>query len=94
MNVDFAGTGFQPREKRRIVGYLRRAGSECVSGPDAVMRYSLTLTRQSNGSVRWSMADSVSGTTIAGGNSSFTGRPPVRCATLVQAILEELYAVH
>ncbi len=94
LNVEFAGSGFQPREKRLILRYLRRAGSECVSGPGAVMRYSLTLTRQSNGTARWSVTDSVSGTTIAGGNPSFTGRPPVRCATFVQAILEELYTVH
>jgi tetratricopeptide (TPR) repeat protein len=92
--VDFRGTGFQPREKRLILRYLRRAGSECIKGSDAAMRYSLTLSREANGTVRWAALDTNSGATIAGGDPVFAGRPPVRCATLVQSILEELYAVH
>jgi len=92
LTVQFDGTGFHARERRLILRYLRRAGSECVEGRGA--RYSLTLTEQANGAVRWAVADSTSGTTIAGGDHTFVGRPPVRCATLVQSILEELYIVH
>ncbi|HUI69092.1 MAG TPA: hypothetical protein VL354_01140 [Spirochaetia bacterium] len=94
LTVQFDGTRFHPRDKRLILRFLRRSGSECIEGPEAGLRYSLTLTEQANGSVRWSVADSSSGTTIAGGDQSFIGRPPVRSAALVQAILEELYAVH
>ncbi|HVP18897.1 MAG TPA: hypothetical protein VMU36_07855, partial [Spirochaetia bacterium] len=92
--VDFRDPGFLPREKRLILRYLGRAGSECVEGPGPAMRYSLSLAREANETVRWTVMDSQSGTTIAGGSPRFVGRPPLRCALLVQSILEELYAVH
>lgn len=92
--VDFRDPGFLPREKRLILRYLRRAGSECAEGADPSMRFSLSLSAEANQTVRWSVMDSRSRTTIAGGGPRFVGRPPVRCALLVQSILEELYAVH
>jgi tetratricopeptide (TPR) repeat protein len=92
--VEFRDHGFSPREKRLILRYLRRAGSECVEGPVSGIRYSLGLSRDANDTVRWSVVDARSATTIAGGSPRFVGRPPVRCAVLVQSILEELYAVH
>ncbi len=91
--VEFRSSGWSSREKRLIGRYLRRSGSECVSGPDGGMRYTLSLSREANNAVRWSVIDSRSGTTIAGGAPRFVARPPVRCASLVQAILDELYAV-
>jgi tetratricopeptide (TPR) repeat protein len=94
LNVEFTGSDFSPREKRLILRYLRRAGSECDTGPGAPMRYTLSLVRQANATVRWAVADSASGSTIAGGDPSFVGRPLPRCANLVQSILEDLYAVH
>jgi tetratricopeptide (TPR) repeat protein len=94
MRVEFMGVGFQQREKRLILRYLRRAGSECTSDVGLAMRYTLTLTRAANNTVRWAVADLVSGSTIASGNPSFVGRPPLRCSGLVQSILEELYTVH
>jgi tetratricopeptide (TPR) repeat protein len=94
MRVVFVGMGFQQREKRLILRYLRRAGSECTSDVALAMRYTLTFTRLANDTVRWAVEDSISGSTIAGGNPSFVGRPPFRCSALVGSILEELYTVH
>jgi len=94
MTVEFRGTVFHPREKRLILRYLSRAGSECMEGPAGGMRYSLSLSSQPDATVRWSVMDSRSGTTIGSGDPTLVGRPPVRCAALVQSILEELYAVH
>ena len=94
LNVAFGGQGFNPREKRLVLRYLRRAGSECADAPNAGMRYTLSLSREASGNARWSVIDSQSGTTVAGGDPRFAGRPPVRCSRLVQSILEELYAVH
>ncbi|HTP58025.1 MAG TPA: tetratricopeptide repeat protein [Spirochaetia bacterium] len=94
LNVAFQGTDFSAREKRLILRYLRRAGSECETGAGASLRYTLTLTRLAGGSVRWSVVDSDSGTTIAGGNPLFAGRPALRCANFVKSILDDLYSVH
>ncbi len=94
VTVDFRAADLSAREKRLILRYLRRAGSECVRGPTEAIRYSLTLSRETGGAVRWAVMDTQAGTTIAGGNVPFTGWAPARCARLVQSILEELYAVH
>ena len=92
--IEFRGDGWGRREKALIVRYMKRAGSECVEGPSAGLRYSLRLTRVSDGSVRWAVADSTTGSVVREGAPLLSGRAKLRSARLVQSILEELYAVH
>jgi hypothetical protein len=88
--VEFRGNGWGKREMGLIFRYLRRAYSECVP----VARYALRISRGEGESIRWAVLDSRSGALVAQGTPALAGRPKVRCARLVQAILEELYAVH
>jgi hypothetical protein len=92
--VEFRGDGWSRREKALIVRYMKRAGSECMEGPSTGMRYSLRLTRLGDGSVRWAVADSTTGSVVREGAPLLSGRAKPRSARLVQSILEELYAVH
>ncbi len=101
--VELRGDGFRARDRRLILRFLARAGSECVAvaagdaAPDATphdgFRYTLTVTLDPGGAARWAVTDSTTGATATGGNFRWTGGPARRSAALVQAILEELYSV-
>ena len=90
LEVVFSGQGWTGREKALIIRFLRRSGSECF--PQA--RYTLSMTRSGDGSVRWTAVDSRGGASARSGTVSTSGGAKWRSARLVQAILEELYAVH
>ncbi|HVO39980.1 MAG TPA: hypothetical protein VMV03_13200 [Spirochaetia bacterium] len=92
--IDFRGGGFGARERGLVAKYLSRAGSECLPGAAPGARYTLTLFREAGGSVRWTVIDSASGAAAAGGTVQLSGAPRHRAVVVVQAILDELYAVH
>ncbi len=87
LTVQFEGGGWGAREKLRISRYLKRAHS----GPIEGARHLLRLTRDADGGVRFSVTDRAAGRTVAGTAADPRGRAgPAR---IVQAVLDELYAV-
>ena len=88
--VGWNGAGWTGREKALITRFLRRSGSECFSGA----RYTLVFARAGEGSVRWTVVDTLGGTESRSGSVTPSGGVKHRSARIVQAILEELYAVH
>lgn len=92
--VDFRGDGFSARDRGLVIKYLSRAGSECLGATARGARYTLTLSREPGGSVRWAVIDASTGAAAAGGTVRLSGTPRHRAVILVQGILDELYAVH
>ncbi len=88
--IQFTGGGWSWHERALVTRFLRRAGSECFPGA----RFSMGITRASDGSVRWTVTDTRSGVTPRAGSVTPRGSAKTRSARLVTAILEELYAVH
>jgi tetratricopeptide (TPR) repeat protein len=91
--VSFQGAGWKNREKALVMRFLRRSGSECSEGEHMNLPWSLRLLMSADRAVRWTVLDA-SGTVVRAGNPPLTGGTLRRSATLVSAILEELYAVH
>ena len=94
MAFQTAGEGWTAREKSLVLRFLRRAGSECVEGPQDGFRHVLRLTREGDGAVRWTLSDTASGSVVREGTVTPSGRVKRRCAALVKSILEEMYSVH
>jgi tetratricopeptide (TPR) repeat protein len=97
LSVEWGGDGWGAREKALIIRYLRRAGSEVAEAPAAGgaaegFRYTLRFSR--DGRTRWQVRDTETGTVIREGSPALAGGAKRRCALLVKAVLEELYAVH
>jgi tetratricopeptide (TPR) repeat protein len=90
LSVEFRGAGWGKREMGLIVRYMKRAYSECAPA----MRHTLRINRGEGGNFQWAVRDSRSGGVVAQGTSPIAGPTKARCARLLRAILEELYAVH
>jgi tetratricopeptide (TPR) repeat protein len=90
LSVVIDGSGWRWTERGLILRYLRRSGSECGPG----MRYTLRITGEANGDVRWSAADSATAGIVGAAKVAAGGGPLSRSARIVKSILEELYSIH
>jgi hypothetical protein len=91
--VDFSGKGWSAREKRIVLRFLGRAGSECRETSEPGFRYSLHLVKEADGGLRWTMTDANTGSAVRSGAPVLSGGLKRRCAGLVKSVLEELYSV-
>ena len=88
--IEFTGEGWTGRDRSLVNRFLRRAGSECFPGA----RFSLRVARAGDGAVRWTVTDTRGNATPRAGSVTPRGGAKTRSARVVQAVLEELYAVH
>jgi tetratricopeptide (TPR) repeat protein len=90
LQLEFGGSGWRWMERGLTKRFLKRSGSDCGPG----MRYTLRITAESDGGVRWSATDTATAITIRSGKVAAGGGILARSARVVKTILEELYSIH